>query len=486
MDQWSNAEQFFTSPPTWMSDYDGRRISAYQLYEELYWNTNDAYQVVLRGDTNAPVLIPTAMSLIEATNRYLCREWTYRLTTSGTDTDRTKLDMFLDAFFRREKVKAKFAEQKRNTLIRGDSLWHIIAEPHKPAGARLSLVTIDPGMYFPIYDEYDDNKRIGCHIVEQWEHEQGQTLIKRQTYRRSDDGLVSYELRWFELNGWDDRTVGGMGQTLKEVRAPDGEVTIEDFVFPEQITQLPVYHVRNGNITGMFGDSEIRGIERISAAISQAASDTELSLALDGLGLYVTTSGPPVDDEGNETEWEIGPGYVAEIDDNAKWERVQGVTTVEPAVAFVNELRHQAMTAKGVPDIALGNVDVQQAESGISLQLKMDPLLAKNAEKELEILSVMDNLLYDLITMWVPVYEDISFGDAMAVSQVGNPLPQNRKAVLEEILKLVEAKLISLDYARDLVVERLGYDIPASTGTDIAEEAMALDPFVQRVDSELT
>lgn len=479
MDQWTGAETFFAAMPTWLPPSDARRISAYLLYEEMYWNTSEAFTIVSRGDTQNPVYVPTAMALIEATNRYLCREWTYSVGTSGTDSDRELLSAALDKFFKREKVQAKFAEQKRNVLVRGDAIWHIIADPTKPAGARLSLVTVDPGMYFPIYS-YDEDKRIGCHIVEQWEQERGETLIKRQTYRRTPEGRVTYELRWFKISGWDDRT-----QKLEEVSPPKGELAIHDFVFPERITQLPVYHVKNGTTSQQFGDSEIRGVERAIASISQATSDTELSLALEGLGLYVTTSGPPVDDEGNETEWQLGPGFVAEIDPDADWQRVQGVTTVEPATTYVDFIERKIMAAKGVPEIALGAVDVQTAESGISLQLKMDPLLAKNSEKELEILSVTDQMLYDLVTMWFPEYEDQSFGEALAVSTVGNPLPQNRKAVLDEIVQLVAAKIISLETARKLVNERLGYEIPDSTGNDIVMETLAMDPFAARVDAEI-
>lgn len=482
MDQWSGASPFFRAVPAWMSDSDARRISAYQLYEEMYWNTSDAYNIVLRGDTQNPVYVPTAMAMVEATSRYLCREWTYGVTPAGTDADRAQLYETLDAFFRRERVRGKFAYQKRQALIRGDAVWHIVADPLKPAGSRISLNTVDPGMYFPIMDPFDDSKRIGCHIVEQWPAERGRTIIKRQTWRKTDAG-VTYSLSWWKLDGWDDRP--GSGQQLEQVPPPPGQVEMDDILLPAPITSLPVYHIKNGDTGDLFGSSEIRGVERAISSISQAISDTELALALEGLGLYVTTSGPPVDDDGNETEWELGPGFVAEIDPESRWERVTGVSSVEPAISYADYIESKIMAAKGVPDIALGAVDTQTAESGIALQLKMDPLLAKNAEKEEEILGVTDNLLYDLVTMWFPAYEGLSFGEARAVSVVGNPLPENRKSILDEILSLVDKKIISLEYARQLVSERLGYTIPSDTGAQVASEATALDAFAVRVDSEL-
>jgi hypothetical protein len=37
--------------------------------------------------------------------------------------------------------------------------------------------------------------------------------------------------------------------------------------------------------------------------VNQSISDEELTLALDGIGVYATTSGPPLDSDGNATDW---------------------------------------------------------------------------------------------------------------------------------------------------------------------------------------
>lgn len=474
----------------WMTAEDAERLEAYRVYESLYKNVPDAFKLVQRGTDANPIYIPSARTIVEATNRFLAKGWTYALDPRrGTDGERQALNLVLQSLFRREKVWSKFASQRRYGLIRGDSVWHIIGDLARPAGRRLTISRVDPGAYFPIPHPTDPSRISGCHLAEQIAVGD-KTIIKRQTYRKTDTGRISYELSWWEPGSWDDRE--GSGQELKKAAAPpEPPVAYE---LDPRITALPVYHVANSQADDAeFGTSELQGLERIATAVNQAISDEELALALEGLGLYVTTSGPPVDDDGNEVDWIIGPGRVLEIDENATWDRVTGVTNVTPVLQHIAYLEGAMRESVGVPDIAVGRVDVQTAESGIALSLKMAPLLAKNEEKEVEILSVMDHMLYDIATAWLPVFEGVDAGDAQPVSVVGDPMPVNRDAVIAEITALLstDPPLISAEYARQLLAEKLGYEFTETMGTDVVSEAQALaearntDPFATRVAVEL-
>ena len=54
---------------------------------------------------------------------------------------------------------------------------------------------------------------------------------------------------------------------------------------PAAITAFPVYHVRNRTEPlNPWGSSELRGLERILAGLTQAVSDEDMALALEGLG----------------------------------------------------------------------------------------------------------------------------------------------------------------------------------------------------------
>lgn len=479
---------------TWLSGEDATRLGAYALYEGIYRNVPQSFKLVQRGNEQNPIYIPAAKTIIEATNRYLCKRWTYALEPQvGSDSERQGLDLALKRIFRREQVYAKFATQKRFGLVRGDAVWHVVADENKPAGSRISIYEVDPAAYFPIQDDWNPEKTLGCHIVDPVELDGGKVVIKRQTYRKLEGGGISYELTWWETGAWDDRELDA--KDLKPAKKiPPGEWNRPvAYELDPRITSIPVYHVKNNRVTGQpFGTSELSGLETLLAGINQSISDEDLALALEGLGLYATTSGPPVDENDKETNWRLGPGWVVEIDEDSTFERVSGVGSVQPYQTHIGSLRSFAHESAGIPDIAVGGGDVQVMESGIALAFRMSPLLAKNEEKEQEILSVSDHMLYDLTTMWMPVYEGLTTA-ARPVSIVDDPLPVNRKATLDEVVAMLstDPPLISTEYARTLLSEKLGYDFPDEMSDTVVTEAQAIaearnvDPFASRVAQEL-
>jgi hypothetical protein len=488
---YSTARPLFGTLATWLSADDAARLEAYALYEGMFRNVPDAYKIIQRGSEANPIYVPSAKTIVEATNRFLAKDWTFipdpRL---GTDSERLVVSQVLTPLFRRERVWSKFISQKRYGLVKGDTLWLITADPARPPGRRISILELDPGMYFPIYDPLDPDKLVGCHIAEVVANAKGEQSVKRQTYRKTETSRITHEITYWELGGWDDRTTDP--KDMKPAKTPPAPAIPAHELHP-LITALPVYHIKNDPAPGdKFGTSLLSGLERIAAAVSQVISDEELELALAGLGIYVTTSGPPVDEAGNETTWKIGPGYVAEIDPETDWKRVNGVTSVEPNLAHAAYLESKIREASSVPDIAIGNVDVQVAESGIALAFKMMPIIAANSEREQEMLGVYDQLLFDLTKSWLLAYEQINFGEAAtAVSVVSDPMPVNREQLLNELNTMVTMGLITLEYARQVASEKLGYEFPSEMGESVVAEAAALaaarnpDPFEARVAKEL-
>lgn len=493
---YATAKPFLGVLETWLPADDAMRIGAYAFYESIYRNVPDAFKVVQRGTDANPIYIPSAKTIIEAKNRFLAKRWNFTMDPRiGTDADRATLSGVLDNLFRREGVWTKFATQKRYGLIRGDAVWHVVADPLKPEGKRISIYEVDPAAYFPIEDPYNPDKILGVHLAQPILLESGATSIKRQTYRKDPaTGVITYELTWWESGAWDDRE--GSGQELKPAKEiPEGDVNkpIPATALPPAITSIPVYHVKNSRVPNeSFGTSELEGFERIIGGVNQAISDEELTLALQGLGFYFTTSGPPVDDDGNETTWKVGPGWVVEIDQDSTFGRVNGVGSVAPMLDHIAYLEKAMREAAGVPDIAVGSVDVATAESGIALAFKMSPILAANEEKELEILTKMDHLLYDLVTMWLPTFEGLA-SPARAVSIVDDPLPVNRQAVIDEVVALMgtDPPLMSAEYARQYLSEKLGFEFATTMGEAIVAEQTSLaaarntDPYRARVEQEL-
>lgn len=495
---YSTASPYYGAAPGWIPDViDQQRIQAYSFYEQMYWNVPQVFSVTQREDETDPVYLPNARTIIETCHRYLMVGCTWRVDPAvGVPADQALVHAAISQLWAREKMAAKLNMQKRFGLIRGDAIWHVVADPNKPLGSRISIYDIDPAAYFPIEDPDLPGRVIGCHLVTQQEDpEAKKTYIRRRTYRKTLTGTVTTELNLFETGGWDDRLFG-QDKLLKLVQVLQPVTEL-----PPAITSLPVYHVRNfGQPEDLFGSSELRGFERIIAGVSQTASDEELTLAIQGLGLYVTNSGPPINEvTGKEENWKIGPRRVLELDaggagDQATFfNKVAGAGSVDPMIQHMQFLQNAVYEASATPAIARGNIQVTVAESGVALALELSPLLSKNREKEDEQIPVLNQMLYDLVQKWLPSFEGLPAGINVSVEMITqDPMPLNRDAKIKEIISLATSvpPIISAAHAR-LELSALGYEFPPEIGADIVQEqedlavARQADPYQRRVDEEL-
>lgn len=478
---YSTARPFFSgNAPPYASLDDAERIQAYQLYEELYWGESTVGVEVEDGD---PIRVPTAKVIVEAVHRFLAAKWTFNV-VGITGDDTTAVEGAKVAFtklFRREQIEAKVSSNKRYGLIRGDAILHIIADPNKPEGSRISVEELDPATYFPIYDLDDPHKILGCHIVDILLDAEGKAVARRLTYRKEVDendvptGLITSEVGMYESSGWDDR-FDADPDDIKLLQIIQPEMAL-----PEDIKALPVYHWKNTrNPADIFGSSVLRGLEKPIKAIDQTTTDTDIALALASLGVYATDSGTP-----ESGVWQIGPARVIETKPGTSFTRVPGITSIQPALDHSNYLEDKSRAGAGVPAIAAGDVDVSIAQSGIALALQMLPLTAANAERELEMLSVLNHFLYDLQTMWFPAYEGLSFGEGVLVESItSDPIPTDRAGVITEVIELVTAGLITMQMAIDRLAE-LGWEYPENAIStmlqDSANRVKVTDPFSARL-----
>jgi len=488
---YESAKPFFApadKPGHVVDTIDQDRVQSYSLYDRIYWSVPQTFRLLKRGNDNAPIYLPSARKMIEACNRFLAVNFGILVTGTDSSEEKVELQGLVLKIFKRENFWTKFKSQKRYGLIRGDAMWHLVADPDKPEGERLSIYELDPATFFPIRDPDNLEKVIGCHlvdiIVDPDDPNKTKRVARRQTYRKEENGAISSELALFETNAWDDRNLKPADIKLIKRIKPK-------FELPPSITHLPVYMVPNNRIPGLgpLGYSELLGVERIFAAVNQAVSDEELSLAMAGLGVYWTTAGPPVATDGKTiVPWDIGPARMLEIPAGTEIGRLAGITSVAPMIDHMNFMLDETQAGLGIPDIAAGKVDVTVAESGISLQLQLNPLIAKNAEKEGVLIETYDQMFYDLVHGWLVAYEGIPEATtATVVSVAGDPMPKNRKGEIDELLALVNAKVISIQEFRAILVKKHGYEIDAASDGVIAEaakRARAEDPFAQRLADE--
>lgn len=455
---YSTGEAFFGQKPAWVSDdLDAARLQSYALYEQLYWNMPDVLKVALRGTNSLPIYIPSTRTIIDTTNRYLGTD--LKVVATGAAGDAlVAAQLAIDDLIKRERYRSKFNGKKRYGLIWGDSVWHITADPAKAQGTRIRITSLDPSTYFPITEEDDVERIIGCHLVEQTTNEAGDPRIRRLTYRKTETGTITVEEGLFEVDKWQNPDVAPTDilQAVTEL--------------PSQITALPVYHTKNTENPGdPFGSSEVRGLERIMGAVNQTISDEDLAAALQGIGMYATNASHPTDEKGNQVPWQLGPGRVVHYDGD-RFDKVAGANGIEEVYgSHYNRLWEALYRVSSTPEVAVGAVDVSIATSGVALQLQLGPMLSKAAEKNTLLLDVENQFWHDIISMWMPAYESTTFTDIDVVCVVGDAVPIDRVGKFAELNDMLDRGVIDSVFYRTEAA-KLGYSFPQDIGDKATAE----------------
>lgn len=450
--KYSSIQPYAPELPGWVPAAHKERIASYQLYTEIYWSHVAAtYKIMNRGldAEDEPVYVPSSRIMVETINRYVAPGLTFAVAplVEGAADDQTILEatQFWTALFSRERFASRYAANKREGLIKADWLWHIVADPDKPEGNRLSILTVKPENYFPVFEDEtvlggDPDKMVMVVLAELVQVGDEQQ-VRTQRYLRQENGTIVSTLEtwkpdeWFKWGHADESK-----QPIQVLRPP---VTL-----PAQITSFPVYHIPNTAEVGeVFGSSEMRGLEVLQAALNQSATDEDLALALMGLGLYATDeAGSPMDNTGKTIPWYIAPGAVLE---NAKGLRkVEGLSNLAPYNDHIARFEGYLGDASGATDAARGRLEVQEAESGIALQLRLAPTLAKAAEKDNIILDVHRQMFYDLANMWMPAFESKNYASLSITPKIADKLPVNRAAEVQMVNELVLGGIMSAGSAR--------------------------------------
>lgn len=480
--QYSTAQPLIQGTLPWVGGDEALRILSYQLYEQIYWNVPETFELIRRGSDSKPIYVPSGKQIVETINRFTANDISVIADPQfGSESEQNEANSILTDFLRRERFYTKFGAAKRFGIIRGDWFFYLRADAERQDGARISLMEMDPASYFPITKQEDPDVVIGVHIVEpiDWGDE---TRIRRITYRKTTEeggpSPISFEEAIFELDAW-----GGPDQDEEKIRQVHPPTEL-----PSPIDSIPIYHIKNF-VTPQdpYGSSELRGMERIIAAINQGITDEEVILALEGLGVYVTDAGQPEDDNGNPVPWNLGPGRVAELPEGKDLKRVQGAGSVSPIQDHLKYLHDQLDLATGTPAVAKGSVDVATADSGVALALKMGPILSRSEEKEDGVTDTMTRLLFDL-RKWFQAYEPSLRGpmeNIRWIPQYGEKIPQNRKERFDELMSLAKADppVVSMRWIRSQL-KKLDYEFPDDT--EMMDEILEEIQYIETMKADVT
>jgi hypothetical protein len=459
-DPYSSIKPYLGELPKWFPEEVRERVASYVKYDEIYWNEETQFELrVLDGEF--PIYIPNARTIVDTTSHYLLKG----LNIQPKDPEKHKdLKLQLDNFLDREEFYSRFHIAKHSGVSRGDFVFHITADPLKIEGSRISLTSTHPGIVVPIYEDDDPNKLIRVHLVDMIEDPDDPTKMKihKLTYEYEGEGEARkvfreegiYEL---EPNWW--------GPTPKLVQA-----LIARAPLPEPIRTIPVYWFKNIDWQSqLYGSSELRGFVGMLQGVSQATTDEQTALALEGLGVYATDSGRPVNDSGQEIDWMVHPAKVMEVVSGAYFRRVEGLSTLKPFQDHISYLEAKAFSATAITEVARGEVDVQTAQSGIALAIKFLPTLAKIEERDTAGVAKLKQLFFDW-KAWMAAYEN-TFIDEEAQFDIslGEKLPNNDVETVNELNNMFDRKIISKKYYREQM-SKLGHEFPPDMEAEITKE----------------
>lgn len=459
-DPYSSIKPFLGSPPDWFPEDVRERVASYIKYDEVYWNDDSQFELrVLDGEE--PIYIPNARTIVDTTSHYLLKGLQITVHDPEKNSD---LKTQLDNFLHREAFYPKVHIAKHSGVSRGDWVLHMTANPLKAQGSRISVNSVHPGIVVPIYENDDPDKLIRVHLVQIIEDEEDRTkqYIDKLTYEYFGEGekrRVSVEQGVYALDPkW-------YGPTPKLIRQ-----TIPKKMLPDPIKTIPVYWFKNIDWESqLFGSSELRGFIRLLQGVSQAATDEQTALALEGLGVYATDSGRPVNDAGQEIDWVIQPARVMEVVSGAYFRRVEGLSTLKPFRDHTDYLESKLFQGSALTDVALGKVDVQTAQSGIALAIKFMPTLAKIEERDLAGIAKLHQMFHDWKD-WMAAYENVFLEEGHQIEvHVGEKLPNNNVETVNELNNMYDRGIISKKYYRERMAE-LGYEFPDNMEEEIRKE----------------
>lgn len=479
---YSTVRSLLGTLPEWMAVIDAERIRSYTVYEQMYWNVPETFALTLRGSDALPIYVPTGRQIVDTLDRYVGANASWMVNPlTGSTSEQETARLAFGLLFDRERWPSVYSGAKLDGLMRGDWGFHVFANDQKPEGSRISIRAIDPASIFKITHPDDVDRTMGIDVIDNYLTVDDDEVVTVQRYSKGE-------------NPYDPSTEDGriwsmkVQYTLDDYGDPDKKPKIitPPFALPEEIKALPVYHIPNRESPGNpFGSSELRGLERIMAAVNQGISDEELALALEGLGVYSTDAGAPIDRvTGRPTTWKLGPGKVINRPPGTTFDRVQGVSTVQPYLNHLDWLVGHLRQTSGATDAAMGKVDVSVAESGISLVMQLSPTLALAKKGDETIGGVLRQMYWDL-KGFLDAYEGISTGLATVVPVFGPKIPTNKDAEVQNVLAISE-QLGLVDWAlRELA--KLGYEFTAEdlAAAQADRAARNTDPFAARAGAEL-
>lgn len=419
--------------PTWVGDLNQRRLQAYRI---LYTYLENSARVWLTASNpqdiddhreygDAALLRDTILDALLGEGQDINTQGADTFDPEADDPDpalqaAAEFQQWLRQWAEDERLPVKMIEVERDAIGLGDGVYSLgwSADKQRPR-----LRTWDPGFYFPVLDDGNEDDYPGTvHLaweIEADQAEPGKRLLRRITWRiasipgqtredgqprlvrreQPDGGGLVFQMPHdgdtvddtgtiTRLYAWNDEpstvtclmsdatwtidagsraTVYDLrGEDAKYARDADGEIRDRDLM----IDFIPVVHIPNTVARrDHFGRSSLTSVLQILDDL--ANSDTDLQAASATAGKPITALSGGV----------MGPtkpiyqaGAVWEIGQDGKLTTVDTTSAVVALSGLVSFLLSRMSTNARTPESLLGRVKPSEVPSGVALALSFGPL----------------------------------------------------------------------------------------------------------------
>jgi len=370
--------------PTWLDDFDARRLTAYQVLSAYTDNTRRYW--LPASMWVRPVRARELGVSIDSSSAEQSREYgdpalvvnTARALLLGDDQtitcdDQTALD-FLNDWATKERVGQKLLEGEEHTITQGDGV-HVL----HPSGAkgRVRHRVYDPGFYFPDtrtpVDGWDDDDFPPIvHLAWEWIDNDHVTWIRRTTYQMT-------QLEEARGTQWGDATEWTC--MYRVVDYPADQLRSGATVYSEEMGRnskdvvewtdllvdfIPVVHVPNDPSTERtWGRSLLLLVGQILDDLQN--TDTDLAAASQSASPAFITTGAPA---GGPTGV---PGEMIGLPEGAAGGWADTSKNLTALTGYITSLIERLAQNTRLSQVLLGAISPDQVPSGYALQLGFAP-----------------------------------------------------------------------------------------------------------------
>ncbi len=467
--------------PSWTSTHT-RRLTAYKILEAYFRNRARDFLAGPDADRNARREYGDAALLVRTVVQALLGD-DISLTVDGAGENvsgsespeqraaNARLE-WLNEWADTERFRNDLYDAERNAVKLGDAVYTLAWSDAKQ---RVRLEAYDPGFYFPEL-KTRSHKDFPRRVDIAWEEErevidgrgnlQTETWVHRITWKLVDDGVYVYpwgtsttrclktEGDW-RLDEIGPRTVHMDWPRGVYVRNADGQ-EIRDLDLG--IDFLPVIHVPN-TVSGAehFGESILTSVAQLLDELAAADTDKAKAAALACVPMIGAAG------KGRVGTLTVEPGAILELGEGGRMDVLDMSAALKTAMDYANELRELLSQNVRVPSEVLGRVKASEIAAGIIMALSFGPMRGLIDEMRL-VRSEKYPLLLKFVQRLARVAGALDGEELRAEVAFGNFIPADESALVDLLLKLWNAKVLSRETVITILVEK------GVVETDVAEE----------------